>query len=75
MGWKVPPPERYRWHAIWWHLESKRGYPSAPASLQYASNQLALRRDMLARPDYYARKPQYYRGNSISDWQWMKLAD
>jgi hypothetical protein len=67
MGWRAAPPEQYRWRALWWHLESKRRYPSAAASLQYSRNLLDLRRDMLARPEHYAKKR-----TDLTDWQWMQ---
>lgn len=67
MARKLPPPERYRWHAIWWHLDSKVHRPSAASSLEYASNLLRLRRDMLARPEHYRRKPDH-----LTDYQWSK---
>lgn len=67
MGHRVPPPECYLWRAFWWHMESNRGYPSSVASLQYGDNLLALRRDMLARPEHYRRKPQ-----DVTDYQWSQ---
>lgn len=67
MGRRSPPPECYRWRAVWWHLESKRRYPSAPASLQYSRNMLGLRRDMIARQEHFRRKPR-----ELTDWQWSQ---
>lgn len=68
MGRSVPAPECYLWRAFWWHMESNRGYPSSAASLQYGNNLMDLRRDMLARPDHYRRKPA-----GMTDWLWMQI--
>lgn len=68
MARRTAPPESYRWNAVWWHLESKRRYPTMAEALQYSRNMLNLRRDMLARPEHYRQKPK-----NLTDWQWSGL--
>lgn len=64
----TPPPERYRWQAVWWHLESRRS-ANPSESLRYARNQLRLARAMEADPRHFARKPA-----DRTDWQWSGLS-
>jgi hypothetical protein len=54
MGHRTAAPERYRWNALWWHLYAKVSACPGEALL-YCRNLLGLRRDMLARPNHFAR--------------------
>lgn len=56
------PPERYRWHAVWWHLHGKL-HKSASAFI-YSRNMLDLRRDMISRPMHFNKRPK-----NKTDWQ------
>lgn len=56
-------PERYRWHAVWWHLHGK--LCKSVSAFQYSRNLLDLRRDMLCRPEHYRKRPEKY-----TDYQW-----
>lgn len=60
----------FRLVARWWYWHSKE--TKSGDALRYAKNQYALARDMEAHPDYYAEKPKYINGNSVSYWQWMR---
>lgn len=82
-GRKAGRPGCYRWSSVWWHLQSKfersgrwgsttANQETALRSIQYSRNMLILYRDMRDHPEHYARKPQYLKGNSVSDWQWME---
>lgn len=59
----LPPPERYLWIAVWWHLHAKES--RAPDEcLTTAQGQLRLARDMRERPEHYRAKPP-----RKTDWQ------
>lgn len=64
----TPPPECYRWRAVWWHLESRESANPSDA-IRYARNQLRLAHDMEARPGHYAD----LRRRDETDWQWSGL--
>lgn len=65
---ELPPPERYLWCAVWWHLYSRE--TKVPAQcIGYAKNQLRLARDMAARPDHFKRKPL-----GTTDFEWSQIA-
>lgn len=60
-------PARYFWTAVWWRVSAR--ISAAPAQhLSYASAQLALAKDMAARPDHYRSKPSHR-----TDWEWSGL--
>lgn len=64
----LPPPERYLWIAVWWHLHARES--AAPDQcLGYASGQLRLAKDMASRPEHYRKKPAFK-----TDWEWSDLA-
>lgn len=63
----LPPPERYMWSAVWWHLYSRETANPAEC-IGYAKNQLRLARDMAARPNHYRIKP-----SNKTDYQWSKV--
>ena len=63
----LPPPEKYMWEAVWWHLDARNvAYPEQ--HLSYARSQLRLAKDMADRPQHYRRKPR-----DLTDWQWSGL--
>ncbi len=62
----IAPPERYRWHAVWWHLQVKRS--KAFAAFEYSKNMLELRRDMISRPEHFKKKPA-----TRTDWEWSLI--
>lgn len=64
----LPPPERYLWIAVWWHMHSRETANPAEC-LRYARGQLRLAKDMASRPSHYQRKP-----HDLTDWQWSGLA-
>lgn len=69
MGHRSGKPECYRWQAVWWRLHARESRnPGEP--LRYARAQMALFRDMKARPEHYAcsRRP-----DGATDWQWSGL--
>jgi hypothetical protein len=67
---KTPKPECYRWAAKWWRLYARESKNSGEP-MQYAENQMALYRDMLARPAHYT---DTLRPTGITDWQWSGLS-
>lgn len=67
MGRRSAWPENYRWAAVWWRLHARVSRDGS--ALHYSSNQLALYRDALARPEHYRAKPA-----DVTDWQWSGLA-
>lgn len=68
MGASSPWPENYRWVAVWWRLHARES--AAPAEpRQWARAQLALYRDIQARPEHYRAKPA-----GITDWMWSGLS-
>lgn len=60
----LPPPERYLWSAVWWHLHS-RETANPDECLRHAKGQLRLAKDMANRPAHYRRKPA-----DKTDWEW-----
>jgi hypothetical protein len=62
-------PHCYYWNAVWWRLHARESKNSAEC-VRFSRNQLALYRDMVARPEHY-RKPS--RPDSSTDWQWSGL--
>lgn len=65
----LPPPEKFLWCAVWWHLDSRESANPAEA-IGFARNQLRLAKDIAARPQHYAIKP-----NDRTHYQWSKVGD
>ncbi len=63
----LPPPARYLWIAVWWHLHSRETANPAEC-LRYARGQFRLAKDMAARPSHYRFKP-----SDKTDWEWSEL--
>ena len=70
MAERTPKPECYRWKAKWWRLHARES-KNPGECLQYADAQMALYRDMLARPEHYT---DILRPAGMSDWQWSGLS-
>lgn len=69
MAERAPKPERYRWIAKWWRLHARES-KNPSKCLQYADNQMALYRDMIARSAHYT---DILRPVDMTDWQWSGL--
>ena len=70
MAANTPKPETYRWTARWWRLHARES-KNPGECLQYADGQMALYRDMLARPKHYT---DILRPAGMTDWQWSGLS-